>query len=73
LHSRAEVREPTELSFGVVSGDGGGMGVLDDGPHAQRERGFRVMELSAIVFNSAFIEQAHASLLWTDFDDLYVI
>jgi len=29
LHSYVEVREPIELSFGVVSGVGRGMGVLD--------------------------------------------
>ena len=35
--SCAKVREPNELSFGVVSGAGPGVGVLDVGPHLQRE------------------------------------
>jgi len=39
LHSCVEVREPIELSFGVMSGGRGGMGVLDGGPRATRERG----------------------------------
>ena len=33
LHSCAEVCEPIKLLFGVVSGVGRGMGVLDGGPH----------------------------------------
>jgi len=34
-----EVCEPIELSFGVVRGIGGGMGVLDRGICAPMERG----------------------------------
>jgi len=34
LHSCVEVCEPIKLSFWVVSGVGGGMGVLDKGPGA---------------------------------------
>jgi len=37
LHGCVEVREPNELSFGVVSGLGGGMGVLD-GVHVTRAK-----------------------------------
>ena len=39
LHSCAEVCEPIELSFGVVSGVGGWIAVLDGGARAARERG----------------------------------
>jgi len=38
-HSYAKVHEPIELSFGVVSGVGPGIGVLDGGPCAQRGSG----------------------------------
>jgi len=34
------VREAIELSFGVVSGVGPGIGVLDGGRHTLRGRGF---------------------------------
>jgi len=39
LHSCAEVREPIDLSFGVVSAVGSGIGVLDRGRRAAREMG----------------------------------
>ena len=35
--SCAKLRESFEMSFGVVSGVGSGIGVLDGGPHAPRE------------------------------------
>ena len=37
LHSCPKVCELIELSCGVVSGVGRGMGVLDGGPHSLRE------------------------------------
>jgi len=37
LHSCAKVHEPIELSFGVVSGVGLGIRVLDRGPGAPLE------------------------------------
>ena len=37
LHSCVEVREPIELSFGMVRGVTPGIHVLDGGPHASRE------------------------------------
>jgi len=40
LRSCAEVRAAIELSFGMVSGVGPGIGVLDGGPHASRGRGY---------------------------------
>jgi len=39
LRSCVEVREPIELSFGLVSGVTLGIDVLDGGPHASRGRG----------------------------------
>ena len=39
-HSCAKVREPIELPFGVVSGVGPVIGVLDGGPHPPREGRF---------------------------------
>jgi len=39
LHSCLEVREPIELSFGLMSGVGPGINVLDGGPRASRGRG----------------------------------
>jgi len=39
LHSCAEVREPIELSFGMVSGVDPGIDVLGGGPRASRRRG----------------------------------
>jgi len=38
LHICAEVHEPIELSFGLVSGVGLGIRVLDGRPRAPRER-----------------------------------
>ena len=38
LHSCVEMREPIELSFGVVSGVGPGIDVLDGGQRASRGR-----------------------------------
>jgi len=40
LHRRVEVRIAIELSFGVVSGVGPGIHVLDGSPRASRGRGF---------------------------------
>jgi len=37
LHSCVEVHEPINLSFGMVSGVGPGIDVLDGGPRALRE------------------------------------
>jgi len=39
LCNSAEVHESIELSFWVVSGVGQGIGVLDMGPRASREKG----------------------------------
>ena len=39
LRSCAEVREPIELSIGMVGGVGPGIDVLDEGPRASRGRG----------------------------------
>ena len=39
LQSCAEVREPIELSFGLVTVVGEGMGVLDEDPRAPKGRG----------------------------------
>jgi len=39
LHTCVKVHEAIELSFGVVSGVGSGIGVLDGGLHAPRKRG----------------------------------
>ena len=39
LHSCVEVHEPTELSFGVVSGVGPGIDVLHGSPRGSRGRG----------------------------------
>ena len=38
MRSGAEMREPIELSFGVVSGVGPGIGVLDDDGEGNRSR-----------------------------------
>jgi len=47
LCSCAGVREPIELSLGVVSGVGQGMGVLDEGPRApRRKEGFLAVGVS---------------------------
>jgi len=39
LRSCVEVREPIELPFGMVSGVGPGIDVLDGGPRALRGKG----------------------------------
>ena len=45
LHSCVKVHELIELSFGVVCGIGGGMGILDGGPRAARVRAVLVFWL----------------------------
>jgi len=56
LHSCAEVREPIELSFGVVSGVGGWMGELNGVHVPQGEGGFRG-GLASIGFNGEFVQR----------------
>jgi len=55
LRSCMEVCELIELSFGMVSGGGRGMGVLYGGPHSSRGRGC-FWDFSA--FATPFVEWA---------------
>jgi len=57
----AKVREPIELSFGVVSGIGSGIGVLDGGPRAPnvREGFFRILN---DVFEFIFKTEMYSTL-----------
>jgi len=56
LCSCVEVHEPTELSFGVVSGVTPGIHVLDEGPRAPRGRVYFGVVCShwSIGFNGVF-------------------
>jgi len=63
LHSCAEVHELIGLSFGVASVVVPGIGVLDGGQHAVRERGvwevlgsFLPINLNGVLFNSNVLE-----------------
>jgi len=58
LHSCVEVREPIEMSFGVVSGVGPSIKVLDRGSPALRRRvDFEVVCLHwPIGFNGVFVK-----------------
>jgi len=56
LRSCAEVREPIELSFGVVSGVGLGILLLDGGPGAPRQKG-ATESCCPIGFNGVFLHR----------------
>jgi len=55
LHSCVEVCEPIELSFGVASVVGPGIGVLDGGPRVAR--GGEVCGVFPIRFNGALLSR----------------
>ena len=56
LHSCVEVHEKIELSFGLLSGVGGEMGVLDGGSHAPTGKE-RFQSFCPIGFNGVFFIQ----------------
>ena len=60
-----QVHELLGLSFGVVNGVGGGMGVLDGGLHAQGEEEvlWVLAPLVSMCFNGVFVEQKYIRLV----------
>ena len=69
LHSFVEVREPIELSFGVMSGIGLGIRALDERPRAPREGedfgGFRPRWFEWHSLEQKCIRLVREKLIWT--------
>ena len=64
--SCAEMREPIELSFGVVSGVSGRKGYIRRGSTCIKEKGQFWGFVFSIRFHGVFFEHAHALHRWTD-------